>query len=87
MNEIGKENQNIFDSRRGIKNKVYHKIDDIKAFIYYGKRPFVSLFFSDFFISGEVIMLDENSILIRGKYDTKSYKIKDIIEIKISYLL
>ena len=87
MNEIGKENQNVYDSRRDIKNRVYHKLDDIKAFLYYGKRPIVSLFFNDFFITGEVVNLDKEMILIRGKYDTKSYKVKDIIEIKISYLL
>ena len=87
FNEVGKENQNIFDSMKDVKNKLFHKLDDLIAFLYYGKRPFVTIYFNDFFVSGEVLKLDKNVLFLRGKYDSKSYKVKDILEIKISYLL
>lgn len=39
-NIVGKENQNIFDSRKNIKSKVFHRIDDIVSFKSLNKKSF-----------------------------------------------
>ena len=52
--EIGKENQNLYDSRRNIKGKVFHRIDDIIGFISIAKKVFVLLNYSNNIFYGEI---------------------------------
>ena len=64
-NIVGKENQNIFDSRKNIKSKVFHRIDDIVSFKSLNKRVFVLIDYEYNTFYGEIILIDLSYIHLK----------------------
>lgn len=80
----GKENQSYYDSRKNIKGKVYHRIDDIISLISYGRKVFVLVNHLNSFYFGEVIGVNYNFIIVKNEFSVKTLEIKNILEIKIT---
>ena len=87
ISECGKENQKYFDSRRSMKSKVLHRIDDIVGFISYGKRVFIYLSYLDKYFYGEVIGINYNYVILKVDMMVNSFSVNNINEIKITSLL
>ena len=85
--ESGSENQNIFDSRRNYKGRVYHRLDDIISFKLIGRRVWINLTIAGQSIYGEVYMVEANYIHIKREDCITTVAIKDILEIKITSIL
>lgn len=85
--ENGSENQNIFDSRRNYKGKVFHRLDDIISFKLIGRRVWINLTVSGQIIYGEVYMIETNFIHIKKEDYVVTVAIKDILEIRITSIL
>ncbi len=83
-NIVGKENQNIFDSRRNIKSKVFHRIDDIVSFKSLNKRVFVLINYESNTFYGEVISIDFSYIHLKKEESILLLLIKNISDIKIT---
>lgn len=81
--EIGKENQNLYDSRRNIKGKVFHRIDDIIGFISIAKKVFVLLNYSNNIFYGEIVAVNYNYLVVKNENTILSFDVKNISEIKI----
>lgn len=79
----GKENQNIYDSRRVIKSRIFHRIDDINAMKYLYKKVFVCLVCNLNYYNGEYIDNDKNYIYIRQTNEVFKVNIAFINDIKI----
>ena len=86
-NEIGKENQNIFDSRKILKSKVFHRIDDILGFKILGKRVFVLIDYVNNTFYGEVIGIDRSYIHLKKEESIVALMIPNIMDIKITSTL
>lgn len=84
LSESGKENQSFYDSRRNIKGKVYHRIDDILSLLSYGRKVFVLINYLNNIYFGEVVGINYNYITIKNDFSVKSLEIKNILEIKIT---
>ena len=81
---VGKENQNYYDSRRNIKGKVYHRIDDIISLMSYGRRVHGIFNYLNTLYVGEVIGINYNYVIIKNECSVKSLEIKNILDIKIT---
>lgn len=84
MNENGKENQNIYDSRRNVKGKIFHRIDDILGFISLGRKVFVLINFANKTFYGEVVGLNNNYIFLKNDETVISLLVSNILEIRIT---
>ena len=80
----GVENQRIYDSRRIIKSKVMHRIDDIVAMKLMNKKVYVNLVYNDLFYSGEFINFDKTFIYLRVNLEVFKFNICYIRDIKIT---
>lgn len=83
-NLIGKENQNIFDSRKTCKSKVLHRIDDILSFKYYGKKVYVRINYLQSIFYGEVVDIKGKYIHIKNDESIISILIGNILDIVIT---
>ena len=86
-NIVGKENQNIFDSRKNIKSKVFHRIDDIVSFKSLNKRVFVLIDYECSTFYGEIILIDLSYIHLKKEESIILLQIKNISDIKITSTL
>lgn len=80
----GIENQRIYDSRRVIKSRVLHRIDDIIAIKLMNKKVFINLVCNDLFYSGEFINVDKYFIYILSNLEIFKINITYITDIKIT---
>lgn len=83
IEEVGKENQNYFDSRKCFKGKVFHRVDDIISFMSHNKRVYVLINCLNVNFYGEVVGVNYNYLILRNDNMTQTYSLKNIIEIKI----
>lgn len=86
-NIVGKENQNIYDSRKNIKSKVFHRIDDIVSFKSLNKRVFVLIDYERNTFYGEIILIDLSYIHLKKEESIILLQIKNISDIKITSTL
>ena len=87
IEEVGKENQNYFDSRKSFKSKVFHRVDDIISFMNYNKRIFVLINFQNCNFYGEVVGINYDYIILKNETIIQTYQLKNIYEIKILTIL
>jgi hypothetical protein len=80
----GIENQRIYDSRRIIKSRVLHRIDDIIAIKTMNKKIYITITCNDLFYSGEFISVDKYFIYIRYNLEIFKINISYITDIKIT---
>ena len=76
-------NQNIYDSRRNIKGKIFHRIDDILSLLSLGRKVFVLVNHENTLFYGEVIGLNGTYIFLKNDDIVSSLMIANINEIKI----
>ena len=81
-NDISK-NQILYDSRKNAKNKVFHRLDDIKSFILFGKKVYINARCNVVNYEGYVVYFDNKCIQIKYNEITRCIFMKDIDEIKI----
>ena len=86
-NEIGKENQNIYYSRKCFKSKVSHRIDDIISFLNIGKRVFVLVSIKSSTFYGEIIGLESKFIHLKREESIIALSIENITDLKITSAL
>ena len=75
VDAIGRENQNIFDSRKNIKGKIYHRIDDIISLISIGRKVYILVNCDNVIFYGEVIGLNKNNIFLKNLAHNFLYKL------------
>ena len=80
----GLENQMIYDSRKIIKSKVLHRIDDIIAIKMMGKRVYIGIYCKDLFYYGEFVNVDKFFLYIRSNLEIFKINISYITDIKIT---
>ena len=83
IDAIGRENQNIYDSRKNIKGKIFHRIDDILSLISLGRKVYVLVNYDNVLFYGEVIGINNNNIFLKNNDIMSSLKINNIKEIRI----
>lgn len=82
-NEIGKENQCIFDSRKKHKSIIEHRLDDIFSLMYLNRRVFVMISFEGKQYLGEIYSFERQYIHLKTDESIISFRIDNISEIKI----
>jgi hypothetical protein len=85
-NVCGNENQSVFDSRKNIKSIVLHRLDDILALLYLGRRVNVKVSYENNIFVGEIIGVERNYIHIRKDSGVLSLLIDNITELKMSLI-
>lgn len=80
----GIENQKIYDSRRIIKSRVLHRVDDIVAMKHLYKKIIIKIFCNDLIYAGEFINVDKYYIYISYNFEIFKINISYITDIKIS---
>ncbi len=83
VDAIGRENQNLYDSRKNIKGKIYHRIDDIISLISLGRKVYILVNCDNVIFYGEVIGLNKNNIFLKNNDIMTSLVINNIKEIRI----
>ena len=81
IEEVGKENQNYFDSRKSLKGKVFHRVDDIISFMSHNKREFVLINYLNSNFYGEVIGVNYNYLILRSDNTNSVYLVTVIMRI------
>ena len=86
-NVSGNENQSIYDSRKTMKSIVLHRLDDIYALVYLGKRALVSINYENNIFVGEIVGFERNYIHLKKENSILTLLVENIKEIKISKVL
>ena len=79
----GRENQYVYDSRRNVKGKIFHRLDDILSLISLGRKVFVIINYENVLFYGEVISVKNNCVFLKNNDIVSSLIINKIKEIKI----
>jgi hypothetical protein len=83
-NELGKENQNLYDSRRVHKSRVMHRLDDIMALKYLNRNPKINVILENNSFIGEFSSFDKYFIYLKQKYEIVKINIDLIKDIQIT---
>lgn len=79
----GRENQYIYDSRKNVKGKIFHRLDDILSLISLERKVFVLVNYDNVFFYGEVISVNNNYVFLKNNDVVSSLAINKIKEIRI----
>jgi hypothetical protein len=86
-NELGNENQLVYDSRKYHKGRVLHRIDDILGFMNLGKKVYVFVLYFDKNYYGEVFKIDSNTLSVKNSENISFFLLNNIKDLKIERIL
>ena len=81
------ENQVLYDSRKYVKGKVFHRLDDVFSFLSLGKKVYVEVMSKGLKLEGYLMSFDTTYLQLRIKERINIISIKDVLEIKIINVL